>query len=181
MGELKLSEVVGSRRTLSEVVGTCGKSSELVGIWDVYQCPPPCVLKTRQGTLDQTRSDSSDKFRRVPTRANDQPLQVRLASGTEIGQNMLEQILRFSGQWWAKKKLRTSGGPKSLGLLKIIWFRDVQSSNFYGISSCVAGEVQGVNTFCFENEHQSAHHFWDFHAPVRAPRLMLGEGSLKQH
>ena len=62
-----LSEVVGPCRKSWELVGSRRNSSELVGIWDVYQCPPPCVLKTRQGTLDQTRSDSSDKFRREQT------------------------------------------------------------------------------------------------------------------
>ena len=96
---------------------------------------------------------------------------VWLASGTEIGQNMLEQILRFSFQWRAKRKLRTCGGPKFWGLaLKIFENCLVRSSNFYG-----------VNTFRIEVEHQSVHHFWDFYAPVRAPGLMLGQGSLKQH
>ena len=66
----KSSELVGSRRNLSELVGTCRNSSELVGIWDDDKCLPPCMLKTRQGTLDPT---CSDKFRRVPTN-HDQPL-----------------------------------------------------------------------------------------------------------
>ena len=76
MGELKLadgcrqksSEVVGSRRNLSELVGTCRNSSELVEISQVYKCHHPCMLKTRQGTLDPT---SSDEFRRVPTSSDD--------------------------------------------------------------------------------------------------------------
>ena len=130
VGELKhgRTEVVGSRRNLSEVVGPCRKSWELVGrrrklvgIWDVYQCPPPCVLKTRQGTLDQTRSDSSDKFRRVPTRASDQPLQVRLASGTE---NWPEHARTCSNKYWdlavngGQKKVENEWRPKIFGVVE---------------------------------------------------------------